>query len=58
MRFLEGHAPTHDLTYDDLFIVPNRSDVTSRFDVDISTSDGSGTTIPIVALCSPTAYAG
>jgi IMP dehydrogenase len=57
VRFLEGHAPTHDLTYDDLFIVPNRSDVTSRFDVDISTSDGSGTTIPIVAA-NMTAVAG
>ncbi|MXP24068.1 GuaB1 family IMP dehydrogenase-related protein [Gordonia sp. HNM0687] len=57
MRFLEGHAPTHDLTYDDLFIVPNRSDVTSRFDVDIATSDGSGTTIPIVAA-NMTAVAG
>ncbi|MEE4024617.1 GuaB1 family IMP dehydrogenase-related protein [Gordonia sp. PKS22-38] len=57
MRFLEGHAPDHDLTYDDLFIVPNRSDVASRFDVDMSTDDGSGTTIPIVAA-NMTAVAG
>lgn len=57
MRFIEGHHPTHDLTYDDLFIVPNRSDVTSRFDVDISTDDGSGTTIPVV-VANMTAVAG
>lgn len=57
MRFLEGHRPAHDLTYDDLFIVPNRSEVTSRFDVDMSTSDGSGTTIPIV-VANMTAVAG
>lgn len=57
MRFIEGHRPTHDLTYDDLFIVPNRSDVTSRFDVDISTDDGTGTTIPIV-VANMTAVAG
>ncbi|MFT4126898.1 MAG: GuaB1 family IMP dehydrogenase-related protein [Gordonia sp. (in: high G+C Gram-positive bacteria)] len=49
MRFLDGHHLTHDLTYDDVFVVPNRSDVTSRFDVDLSTADGSGTTIPLVA---------
>ncbi|WP_232716356.1 GMP reductase [Gordonia metallireducens] len=57
MRFIEGHRPTHDLTYDDVFIVPNRSDVSSRFDVDLSTSDGSGTTIPIV-VANMTAVAG
>lgn len=48
MQFLDGHRPAYDLTYDDVFFVPNRTDVTSRFDVDLSTSDGSGTTIPIV----------
>ncbi len=48
MQFLDGHRPLHDLTYDDVFIVPNRTDVTSRFDVDLATVDGSGTTIPIV----------
>ncbi|MGC4932139.1 GuaB1 family IMP dehydrogenase-related protein [Gordonia sp. DT30] len=49
MQFLSGHHLTHDLTYDDVFVVPNRSDVTSRFDVDLSTHDGSGTTVPIVS---------
>ena len=57
MRFLDGHAPAHDLTYDDVFIVPNRSDVTSRFDVDLSTTDGTGTTIPVV-VANMTAVAG
>ncbi|MCF8610446.1 GuaB1 family IMP dehydrogenase-related protein [Gordonia sp. HY285] len=57
MRFLDGHRPDHDLTYDDLFIVPNRSAATSRFDVDLSTDDGSGTTIPLV-VANMTAIAG
>lgn len=57
MRFLDGHQPQYDLTYDDLFIVPNRSEVTSRFDVDLSTSDGTGTTIPVV-VANMTAVAG
>ena len=57
MRFLEGQAPAHDLTYNDVFVVPNRSDVTSRFDVDLSTDDGTGTTIPVV-VANMTAVAG
>ena len=42
MRFLEGHNPPYDLTYDDVFIVPSRSDVASRFDVDLSTATAPG----------------
>ncbi|GAA5155991.1 MULTISPECIES: GuaB1 family IMP dehydrogenase-related protein [Amycolatopsis] len=57
MRFLDGHRPAHDLTYDDVFLVPNRSDVESRFDVDLSTVDGTGATIPIV-VANMTAVAG
>src|SRR3984885_5555806 len=57
MRFLEGHHPAYDLTYNDVFIVPNRSDVASRFDVDLSSNDGSGTTIPVV-VANMTAVAG
>ncbi|MFI7000966.1 GuaB1 family IMP dehydrogenase-related protein [Nocardia sp. NPDC050175] len=57
MQFLPGHQPPYDLTYDDLFLVPNRTDVASRFDVDLSTVDGSGTTIPIV-VANMTAVAG
>ena len=48
MKFLNGLQPAHDLTYNDVFMVPGRSDVTSRFDVDLSTTDGTGATIPIV----------
>ena len=48
MRFLPGQEPAHDLTYDDVFLVPSHSNVTSRFDVDLSTADGTGTTIPLV----------
>lgn len=57
MRFLNGHTPPYDLTYNDVFVVPGRSDVASRFDVDLSTSDGSGTTIPVV-VANMTAVAG
>ncbi len=57
MRFLNGHQPGYELTYNDVFIVPNRSDVASRFDVDLSSADGSGTTIPVV-VANMTAVAG
>lgn len=48
MRFLDGQQPTTDLTYGDVFLVPARSEVTSRFDVDLASHDGTGTTIPLV----------
>ncbi|QNN52834.1 GuaB1 family IMP dehydrogenase-related protein [Nocardioides mesophilus] len=48
MRFVNEPGPGYDLTYNDVFMVPRRSDVASRYDVDLSTSDGSGTTIPLV----------
>lgn len=57
MRFLDGHRPAYDLTYNDVFVMPNRSEVASRFDVDLSTEDGSGTTIPVV-VANMTAVAG
>ncbi|MFN2496896.1 MAG: GuaB1 family IMP dehydrogenase-related protein [Pseudonocardiaceae bacterium] len=57
MHFLDDRRPGHDLTYDDVFLVPSRSDVASRFDVDLSTVDGSGTTIPLV-VANMTAVAG
>jgi IMP dehydrogenase len=58
VRFLPGHdGLSRDLTYDDVFLVPRRSAVTSRFDVDLSTSDGSGSRIPVVAA-NMTAVAG
>lgn len=57
MRFLPGHAATSDLTYGDVFLVPSRSEVTSRFDVDLTAVDGTGTTIPVV-VANMTAVAG
>ncbi|MRH88356.1 GuaB1 family IMP dehydrogenase-related protein [Nocardia sp. SYP-A9097] len=57
MQFLPGQTPPYDLTYDDVYLVPNRTEVASRFDVDLSTSDGTGTTIPLV-VANMTAVAG
>ncbi|MFC5908501.1 GuaB1 family IMP dehydrogenase-related protein [Streptacidiphilus monticola] len=47
----------YDLTYDDVFMVPSRSAVGSRQAVDLSTHDGTGTTIPLV-VANMTAIAG
>lgn len=57
MRFLEGHRPGYDLTYDDVFLVPQASSVASRSGVDLTTADGTGATIPIV-VANMTAVAG
>jgi IMP dehydrogenase len=57
MRFLNDLVPEHELTYDDVFMVPGRSAVESRLDVDLASHDGSGTTIPIV-VSNMTAVAG
>src|SRR5688500_20341487 len=48
MRFLDGNRPPHDLTYADVFMVPARSSVGSRLEVDLTTPDRVGTTIPVV----------
>ena len=56
MRFLNGHPP-HDLTYSDVFMVPSMSEVPSRFDVDLTTPDHIGTTVPVV-VANMTAVAG
>lgn len=48
MRFI-GDRPAHDLTYSDVFLVPSRSDVGSRFAVDLAPDDGTGATLPLVA---------
>ncbi len=55
MRFLT--TPPYDLTYDDVFMVPRRTDVASRGEVDLSTVDDSGSTIPVV-VANMTAVAG
>ncbi|WP_168711497.1 GuaB1 family IMP dehydrogenase-related protein [Streptomyces sp. RKND-216] len=57
VRFLNDQRPSYDLTYDDVFMVPNRSAVGSRQGVDLSTPDGTGTTIPLV-VANMTAIAG
>jgi len=49
VRFLSGQPPAHDLTYSDVFLVPQASGVASRLDVNLATNDRSGTTIPVVA---------
>ncbi|MGK5169715.1 GuaB1 family IMP dehydrogenase-related protein [Geodermatophilus sp. CPCC 205761] len=48
MRFLGGTRPATELTYADVFMVPNHSTVGSRLEVDLTTPDGVGTTIPVV----------
>lgn len=48
MRYLDRQHPQFDLTYDDVFLVPGHTAVTSRFDVSLASADGSGTTIPVV----------
>ena len=57
MHFNTDTTPGYDLTYDDVFLMPNRSAVASRFDVDLATSDGTGATIPVV-VANMTAVAG
>ena len=47
VRFLKA-PPPYDLTYSDVFMVPRRSAVTSRLDVDLTSTDGIGTTLPLV----------
>ncbi|MGI8798980.1 MAG: GuaB1 family IMP dehydrogenase-related protein [Pseudonocardia sp.] len=57
MRFLHGKDSEHDLTYEDVFLVPQRSAVASRFDVDLTAPDASGATVPVIAA-NMTAVAG
>lgn len=44
-----GALPAVDLTYSDVFLVPRRSSVTSRLQVDLAPRDGTPATLPIVA---------
>ena len=57
MRFLNDAPPPYDLTYSDVFMVPSLSSVPSRMDVDLTTPDGVGTTLPMV-VANMTAVAG
>jgi IMP dehydrogenase len=47
VRFLDG-KPDYDLTYNDVFMAPNRSSVSSRTEVDLTSTDGLATPLPIV----------
>jgi IMP dehydrogenase len=47
VRFLQK-LPPYDLTYSDVFMVPRRSAIASRLDVDLRSTDGIGTTLPLV----------
>lgn len=44
-----GQQPEVDLTYSDVFLVPRRSAIQSRLDVDLSPGDGTAATIPLVS---------
>ncbi len=48
MKFLETNPISYNLTYSDVFMVPQLSDIESRFEVTLETPDAIGTTIPIV----------
>ncbi|MFD5215815.1 GuaB1 family IMP dehydrogenase-related protein [Microbacterium sp. NPDC058345] len=48
MRF-SGERPIVDLTYSDVFLVPRRSAVTSRLQVDLAPGDGTPATLPLVS---------
>lgn len=48
VRFLDGHQATTDLTYNDVFLTPSWSGVSSRLQVDLAGADGTGTTIPLL----------
>ncbi|GIJ51506.1 inosine 5-monophosphate dehydrogenase [Virgisporangium aliadipatigenens] len=54
---MQGSPPPYELTFDDVFMVPARSAVESRYDVDLTSRDGTGTTIPLV-VANMTAVAG
>lgn len=44
-----GDGPELDLTYSDVFLIPRRSEVASRLDVDLSPGDGTTARIPLVS---------
>ena len=48
MRF-SGERPAVDLTYSDVFLVPRRSAIASRLQVDLAPDDGTPATLPLVA---------
>jgi IMP dehydrogenase len=57
MRFLDDKPPPHELTYNDVFMAPTRSEVGSRHEVDLRPPGGMRLTTPIV-VANMTAVAG
>lgn len=57
MRFLGDAKPPYELTYNDVFMTPSRSEVSSRLDVDLSGKDALELSTPIV-VANMTAVAG
>lgn len=57
MEFLGGQRPAHDLTFNDVFMVPSRSSVPSRLDVDLTAPDHVGCSTPLI-VANMTAVAG
>ena len=47
MRFLHKEDENKELTYEDVFLIPQYSEIDSRMDVDVTPPDGTGATIPI-----------
>ncbi len=48
MRFLNDSPQQLELTYSDVFMVPQKSTIESRFDVSINPNEIAGVTLPIV----------
>jgi IMP dehydrogenase len=57
MRFSNPSDESKELTYSDVFLYPQRTSVSSRFEVDLKPAGNTGLTIPIVAA-NMTAVAG
>lgn len=48
MKFLNNQLVNYDLTYSDVFLVPNYSDINSRFEVSLQPQANTGASLPIV----------
>lgn len=57
MRFVNETDKDRELTYEDVFLLPQYSEISSRMDVDLTPGDSVGTTTPIV-VANMTAVAG
>jgi IMP dehydrogenase len=57
MRFLDDKLPPYELTYNDVFMAPTRSEVGSRHEVDLRPPGKTGLTTPLI-VANMTAVAG